>query len=384
MQGPKMLPSARFLLTVEPNLTLFSAPANWMIDSKGISHTQLSHVKGTYSQNSGMLIDLLNSNLCSRSGCVSLTRASGVKGEELGKYAQLYFEACDLVSQYHKLSLDKPYHALEVIELYIKKVNGFDFLGKLLSQDKDLHDNLFRTLADKLDDYHNKAQDFSNSNSYKDKLSELVIAELLIGVNGPYQGIRDLIKNSAKESPTGRLVHFLPQKFQDASDVRQLILDLPILIPQEIEQLEKLSFNIKGDFTINSIIDCWRKEISQRLDDLDFDLVNYKEKLLANDNIAVIYLKHDGEFFGNPTSEINLGEIKVAFAYPGYKNILVLPEVIALWLQEKYHVSYIVTTNVSQAKIAMLSTFIADGGLYGDIIEAWQTVEKLDYMVANY
>ena len=96
-----------------------------------------------------------------------------------------------------------------------------------------------------------------------------------------------------------------------------------------------------------------------------------------------MHLKHDGEFFGNPSSEINLKEIKVAFAYPGYKDILVLPEVVAIWLEEKYKISYVLASNVSKEKIAMFSTFISDGGLYGEVSEAWETAEKLNYMLIS-
>jgi hypothetical protein len=383
MQGPKMLPSALFLLGIEPNIPQFSAPAFWLVDSQGVSHTQRSHINGVYTKQFGKLVDLLLSKLCQRNGCVTLIRAASEQGEELGRYAQLYSEANDLVSQYNTICLEKPFLAVDMMMAIRKKINGFDFLGKLISQDKDLHDNLYLGVYGKLDNHYKHAQDFSNSISYREKLKGLAIAELVIGVNGPYQGIRELIKSSAKESPTGRLVHFLPQKFQDAHDVRQLKLDLPILVPQEIEQLEKLSFNIEGDFTVYSLIDCWRREISQRLEDLDFDLVNYREKLLTNDNTAVMHLKHDGEFFGNPSSEINLKEIKVAFAYPGYKDILVLPEVVAIWLEEKYKISYVLASNVSKEKIAMLSTFISDGGLYGEVSEAWETVEKLNYMLLS-
>jgi len=381
MQGPKMIPSAITLLSMEPDFPLFSIPTNWLVDNSGIAHSESRHVQGSCQPREGTLKELLGNNLCKKKGCISLQKVSGERGAILGSYSQLIAQANELIVEYENLSISKPSQALTQLAVFRKKMESIEFLANLMNLEATLTKAFFDNFTQSLDMFHANALALSKSEKYRDKLKDLAVRELLVGSSSPYQPIRNLIRSSAKEGSMGRMVHFLPQKFQDATDVAQLREDLPILFPQELNQLEQLTFRIDGDFTIYDLISIWRREIEIKLDDLFPDLANYKKLLESYRGSALVHLRHNGEFFGNPSSEINLNEIKAAFALKNNKDLLLLPIVVALWLQEKYNVTYVVVNDLSAGKVEMLKTFLSDGGLYQDIGEAWKAVERLDTMV---
>ena len=375
MQGPKMLPSAMKLHQNYPQLPIISLPATWFLDSNGVTHSNSAHIKGEFTTELGTITVLLSSKKCNKSNCVSLLKAAGSSGELLGKYAQLYAEANEVAFKYSLLAFEQPVSALVSLESCKKKVASLSHLANLLDLAPIPNNSVFAGLISQIERVAEKTKEFSNSDEYKEELKERAISELLIGANGPYQGLRDLIKNSAREGVNGRMVHFLPQKFQDKSDVEELIKDLPSLVPQEISQLEKLTFNFKESFTVYDLIQSWRENIGERLSDLEFDLKNYQAKLQALESMALVYLRHDGEFFSVVNSKISLTEIKSTFVFGENRNLLLLPMVIAIWLAEKYNVTYVQAAEITSSKVQMLLTLLHDGGLYSDISKAWEAVE---------
>ena len=156
MNGPSMLQALQRLLDSDPDGDWVKLPATWFADKDGVVHGREDHAANTNQNTSllqnirfifnnpgaqtagsntssrgglgipqpthGTLGELLTLEHCLKKGCVSILKAAGEEGQEVGKVAQLVAEAAICFDKAVKQAADHPYRLVAETDAWQRKI----------------------------------------------------------------------------------------------------------------------------------------------------------------------------------------------------------------------------------------------------------------------